>query len=119
MNNDTPEEKLLIEAFDKHGIKYERGKLDLDFYLPDYGFYIESKGSMPRHTTFQKVKNQLTRDPNIILIQGYECTLSFIRLLERNTPDAGYLCNQCGMMAMVSEPAPEMLEKMKALRRKV
>lgn len=80
---DTPEEKLIAEGLTNAGIAFERGVKNLDFYLPKYDVYIESKGSgcKPDTQSGQRVLNQLVRDENIILVKGYEGTKSFLRLI--------------------------------------
>ncbi|MGG7581713.1 hypothetical protein [Rhizobium sp. Nf11,1] len=82
----TPEEKLIRDALTSAGIHFKTHVLDLDFYLPDYDLFIESKGSQPKPNKSGNTLNQLRRTPNILLVQGYEGTKSFVRLLMSSHP---------------------------------
>lgn len=83
----TPEETLIAEALKEAGIVFERDIKNLDFFLPDYGVFIESKGGQAKAGTQQaeKLVKQLARDPNIILIQGYKATKAFVSIITRTT----------------------------------
>jgi hypothetical protein len=73
-----PVEKVIADALDTAGYIYIVGTEHkaLDFYLPDFDIWIECKRfHSPR------IDDQLSRRPNIILIQGMEAALAFNAML--------------------------------------
>lgn len=70
MSRPDPVEQAIADALDHVGIRYVRdafgsGAVGLDFYLPDFNQHIECKRF---HT--ERMDNQMTRAPNVILVQG-------------------------------------------------
>lgn len=55
---------------------------NLDFYLPDYDLHIEVKQF---HT--ERSNEQLSRAPNVILIQGMGAASAFATLLNGDRPE--------------------------------
>lgn len=76
-------EKIIMDALDERGIKFvfegqhcgraahllQKG---LDFYLPDFGIYIEVKDFWS-----ERIAGQMKRDENIICIQGRKAAQVF------------------------------------------
>ena len=77
-----PVEKIVAAALDLRGIRYlcdgEGDTKALDFYLPDFDLYIETK----RYHT-DRVAEQMSRVENVIVVQGMSAAQTFAKLLER------------------------------------
>ncbi len=72
-----PVEKIVAEALTERGFKFDRDNaVDLDFYLPSTGVYIECKQF---HTP--RAIEQMARVPNVILIQGVAAALAFAMMI--------------------------------------
>ena len=75
-----PIEGIVGSALSVRGVRYvcdgDGDTKALDFYLPDFGVYIEVKQF---HT--ERVSEQMTRDPNIIVIQGRAAAEAFASLI--------------------------------------
>jgi hypothetical protein len=83
MTNITdPMEVIIAAALDTRGVRYiheseGKEKTDgLDFYLPEFGTYIELK-----RLYAPRIVTQMERVNNVIVIQGMEAALAFESLL--------------------------------------
>lgn len=79
-----PLEQEIAVALDAAGVEYIHESTDnqitqgLDFYLPDYDTFIEVKRfHAPR------ISNQMARVDSVIVLQGIEAVLTFVRMLDR------------------------------------
>jgi hypothetical protein len=76
-----PVEELIAEGLTRAGVKFLRHGLicaGLDFYLPDFSIWIEVKRfHSPR------IAEQMSRVPNVIVIQGLTAALVFVALINR------------------------------------
>ena len=79
---EDPIEKIVREALEVRGINYLRGA-PLDFYLPDYGLFIECKQFFT-----ERVTRQLKDREDIVLVQGRVAAHAFARLLSPPKPPA-------------------------------
>ncbi len=83
-----PIEREVAQALRRAGIDYERnrelepGRYTIDFYLPKDGLWIE----ICQFYTSRKIK-QLSRLPDVILIQGIGAAAAFARLLNGKRSD--------------------------------
>lgn len=72
-----PVERIVADALDRVGVVYQtHNSLELDFYLPSYEIYIEVK---QYHSP--RISEQMSRNPNVIAIQGIEAARAFADLL--------------------------------------
>lgn len=71
-----PMEHIIAEALEYNLLVYERGKRNLDFYLPKPDVYIEVKQF---HS--DRISEQMSRAENVIAIQGVEAAKFFARCL--------------------------------------
>lgn len=71
-----PVEETIAEALDAAGIAYERDKLQLDFYVPAFGVFIECKRM---HTP--RISEQMTRAQEIIVVQGMHAARTLAALI--------------------------------------
>lgn len=81
-----PIEKIVRTALDAAGISYQcagENHFDqtLDFYLPDYGTFIEVKQF---HS--ERISRQMAQAPNIIAIQGRGAAETFARMISKVAP---------------------------------
>ena len=75
-----PVERIVADALDRAGVVYETtNSLELDFYLPSYEIYIEVK---QYHSP--RISEQMSRDANVIAIQGIEAARAFADLVGGN-----------------------------------
>jgi hypothetical protein len=74
-----PIERIVADGLTAAGIRWERGSPHLlDFYIPDFGFYIEVK-QFATERTFKQIEPY----SNVVLIQGREAARALVRLLAR------------------------------------
>lgn len=72
-----PVKRIVADALDRVGVVYQtHNSLELDFYLPSYEIYIEVK---QYHSP--RISEQMSRNPNVIAIQGIEAARAFADLL--------------------------------------
>jgi len=96
---DDPIERLIAEALDDAQINFirdgEPGNQDarLDFYLPDFGTFIECKAY---HTP--RAASQLSRGENVILIQGRKAAELFASMISRDTTAIKQEREECAKM---------------------
>jgi hypothetical protein len=79
-----PMEAVLERGFEAAGIAYRRGDdgpRRLDFYLPTLDIYVEVKRF---HTP--RIAEQMSRVPDIIVIQGMKAAVTFVKMLGAYTP---------------------------------
>lgn len=81
MSYSDPVEDLVESALKSRAIPYERDRLGLDFYLPDWGIYIEVKQFHSR-----RIAEQMSRTPNVIAIQGIGAARLFAFLISGRRP---------------------------------
>jgi len=86
-----PVERMVAITLTHHNIRYAlnvvspvSNRRTLDFFLPDYGMYIECK----RFAT-DRLHEQIKDLTNVIVIQGIEAAAAFDRLLTQ-VYDNGY-----------------------------
>jgi len=77
-----PTEAIIADGLRAAGIEFQRGRelepgrYSIDFYLPDHDLWIE----VSQHHTPRKIE-QLSRLPDVVLIQGNQAARGFIALI--------------------------------------
>ena len=78
-----PLEEVVAEALTAAGIRFTREPHNtppLDFYLPDFGVFVEVKQF---HS--DRIARQTAAAPNVVVIQGRAAVELFTNLLRRDT----------------------------------
>lgn len=112
------------EAYDLDGLRYLP-----DFWLPEYGHFVEVKGSPPSGIELQKARRlaQLSEKP-VLLLHGQVGPevkgLAFLPSSSRRGSSGTILefrtwaiCGECGLICMMLAPPPDLVEEVQSVVR--